>query len=172
MAPLTSNQIDESLRVYRDELPYDDQEEHELIEAIQTQNHVSADQLERIIRWKLEGQGGRPERYVGMMRKIPSEAVEYISRAAFITQDPENQLKILNGIPGVGYATATVILAFHNPDDYAVGDRIINEELLQDETYVTPQNYVNLLAELKKLRPDGYTLRETEKALYIRPYLD
>lgn len=169
---MTPEEIEANLQIYKEDLPFDDREENDLIGTISQQDHVTSSQLERIIRWKLEGMGGRADINVDRMLSIPEGAVENITRAAFLLSDPKSQLKILNGIPGVGYATATVILAFHDPDSYAVGDQIINGLIFGEEKYVTPSNYVELLAELESLRPDGYTLRQTEKALYIGPYLD
>lgn len=169
---MTPEDIDEGLQIYQDELPFDDREEKDLIETISQQDHVKSNQLERIIRWKLKGQGGRGDTNIDRMRDIPEEAVEHITRGAFLVDNPKAQLKILNGIPGVGYATATVILAFHDPESYAVGDQIINGVIFGEEKYVSPSNYVELLAELDKLRPDDYTLRETEKALYVGPYME
>lgn len=169
---MTHEEIETKLQIYKEDLPFDDQEEKDLIGTISQQDYVTSNQLERIIRWKLEDMGGRADINVGRMQSIPGEAVEHITRAAFLVTNPQTQLKVLNGIPGVGYATATVILAFHDPDSYAVGDRIINGVIFGEEKYVSPSNYVELLAELEKLRPSGYTLRETEKALYIGPYLD
>lgn len=167
---MTPDEIDKGLLIYEQELPFDDAEEGDLIETITQQDHVTSDQLERIIRWKLEGQGGRADLNTERMSSIPQAAVEHITQAAFQINDPQTQLKVLNAIPGVGYATATVILAFHDPDSYAVGDRIINGVVFGEEKYVSPKNYAELLRELEKMRPDGYTLRETEKALYIESY--
>lgn len=54
---------------------------------------------------------------------IATGLVQRISEAAFLVDDPKPRLETLTSIPGIGPATATVVLAFHDPTNYAVGDR-------------------------------------------------
>ena len=75
------------------------------------------------MQWKLNAQRGRRDRYIEWIYKVPTAFVQRISEAAFLVDDPKLQLETLTSIPGIGPATATVVLAFHDPTEYAVGDR-------------------------------------------------
>lgn len=57
------------------------------------------------------------------MSEVPAAFVQRIREAAFLVGDPKLQLGTLTSIPGIGLATATVVLAFYDPTNYAVGDR-------------------------------------------------
>lgn len=170
MVTISAHEVEEGLEAYRAEFPDDYRQEAALADAIQAQDHVTKEQLVEIVKWKLAGQGGRSNLNVGRFADVPAGVIENITRAAFLMDDPKTQVKILSAIPGIGFATATVILAFRDPERYAVGDRIINEVVFGEEEEVTPTNYPKLLGELGKANPGGYGLRQVEKALYMRLY--
>ena len=56
------------------------------------------------------------------MYEVPVAFVQRISQAAFLADDPKLQLNTLTSIPGIGPATATVVLAFHNPMNYTISN--------------------------------------------------
>ena len=141
--------------------------ENRLTNLLTKQDHLTTSDVADAMEWKLEGQGGRFERYKSKLESVPPEYVELITEAAFMLDDTRQQMKTLYAIPGVGYATATVLMAFNNPVDYAVGDRYINEVILGlEDTQVTLSNYEDLLSELRKRNPGGFDLRTVEKAYY------
>ncbi|MFC6907136.1 hypothetical protein [Halalkalicoccus tibetensis] len=100
------------------------------------------------------------------MYEVPAEFVQRISEAAFLVDDPKLQLNTLTSIPGIGPATATVVLAFHDPMNYAVGDRYMIAALFDDDRALRLSDYPQLLTELRKRNPGGLDLRTVEKAYY------
>ncbi|WP_122090971.1 hypothetical protein [Halalkalicoccus subterraneus] len=100
------------------------------------------------------------------MSEVPAAFVQRISEAAFLVDDPKLQLKTLTSIPGIGPATATVVLAFHDPMNYAVGDRYMIAALLGEDRALRFSDYPRILTELRDRNPDGFDLRMVEKAYY------
>lgn len=147
-------------------------EEHQAIErdlhdALTHQQYLTQDQLERVIRWKLDNQPGRRDRYIEDMRAVPDEFIRRVSYAALLLKgDPETQLKTLRSIPGIGGATATVILSFYDPVNYAVGDRYMIDALFGEDRGFRITDYSELLRELQERNPGGFNLRTVEKAYY------
>ena len=159
-----------------------------LTDSLETTDHLTADQLGEAIEWKLGSQGGRAELNRRRLSRVVDNAsgidrvVRNVTRAAF-TPAPsheledgafseadrgmiKHQLDLLSALPGVGAATATVVLTFNDPTNYAVGDRYLFGALLGEERPVTAGNYPDLLAELRTRTPAGLPLREAEKAYY------
>ena len=134
-------------------------EEHQAIErdlhnALTHQQYLTQDQLERVIRWKLDNQPGRRDRYIEDMRAVPDEFIRRVSYAALLLKDdPETQLKTLRSIPGIGGATAAVILSFYDPINYAVGDRYIVDALFGEDRGFRVTDYSDLLSELRERNP-------------------
>jgi hypothetical protein len=101
------------------------------------------------------------------MRAVPDEFIRRVSYATLLLKDdPETQLKTLRSIPGIGGATATVILSFYDPVNYAVGDRYIVDALLGEDRGFRVTDYSDLLSELRERNPGGFDLRTVEKAYY------
>lgn len=141
--------------------------ENRLTSLLTNQNYLTTSDVADALEWKLEGQGGRFERYKSQLESVPPDYVELVTEAAFMLDETQQQMKTLYAIPGVGYATATVLMSFNNPADYAVGDRYINEVILGlEDTQITLSNYGYLLDELRKRNPDDFDLRTVEKAYY------
>lgn len=168
---VTHAEIERGIEEYADTFPVAASEEAALTEELSDADHVTKEQLVRIIEWKLAGQPGRAQLNVDRASSVPNGVVEDVSRGALDSaESPKLQLKILNALPGVGYATASVLLAFWNPEEYAIGDRVINEAVLGKDEVVTPSNYRSLLEELHEMKPPGCSLRSLEKALYVRHF--
>jgi hypothetical protein len=83
------------------------------------------------------------------MYEVPVAFVQRISQAAFLADDPKLQLNTLTSIPGIGPATATVVLAFHDPTNYAVGDRYVIAALFGGDRALRLSDYPRLLAALR-----------------------
>lgn len=77
--------------------------------------------------------------------------------------DPENTR---TSIPGIGNATATVILAFHDPTNSVVGDRDMVAVLFGDNRALRLSDYPRLLTELRERNPGAFDLRTVETASY------
>jgi len=142
--------------------------EERLNETLPDQQYLTQDDLEDVIWWKLDGQKGRRDRNIEKVNTVPDEFIQRVSEAAFLIDDPKVQLKTLRSIPGIGGATATVVLAFYDPETYAVGDRYIVHELLEEDRRMRVTDYPKILAELRDRNPGGFDLRAVEKAYYQR----
>ena len=140
--------------------------EERLHEALTDQQYITRDQLEDVVRWKLNGQAGRRDLNIEQARSVPEEFVRRVSEAAFSVDDPVLQLKTLQSIPGIGAATATVVLMFYDPETYAVGDRYIVHEFFGEDRGMRVTDYPKILAELRDRNPGDFDLRTVEKAYY------
>lgn len=160
--------VEAGRHAYEAAYPFKYSIEQELTDQLQSQDHLTKEHLRLIIEWKSAGRGGRVGINQDRLAIVPPEVIEKLTNAAFVATDPQLQLKILNAIPGVGYATASVILAFHDPDTYAVGEPIVTEAVLGTRTSVTPSTFLDLLNALHEVRPNGYSLRDVERMFYMR----
>lgn len=140
--------------------------EKTLRKALDQQERLTQDQLEDVIRWKLNGQPGRRDRYIERMRTVPDEYVRRTTEAALLSDDPKIQLETLSSIPGIGSATATVVLMFYDPTNYAVGDRYIMDTLFEKDRGMRANDYPDILDELRDRNPGDFNLRTVEKAYY------
>jgi endonuclease III len=128
MSRLTSDEIEQLAEAFDDYHHEEYPETHPSVEnpltnLLTNQDYLSTSDVADAMEWKLESQGGRFERYKSKLKSVPPEYVELVTEAAFMLDETRQQMKTLYAIPGVGYATATVLMAFNNPVDYAVGDR-------------------------------------------------
>lgn len=142
--------------------------EQSLHEALREQGYLTRDQLREVVRWKLDNQAGRRSGYVESVGRVPDEFVRRVSEAALLVDDAKLQLETLASIPGIGSATGTVVLAFYDPETYAVGDRYIVHALLDEDRQMRKTDYPKLLKELSERNPGGFDLRTVEKAYYQR----
>ncbi|WP_162994014.1 hypothetical protein [Halalkalicoccus subterraneus] len=140
--------------------------EETLTTALGEQHYITQEQLEKVMQWKLNAQRGRRDRYIEWMSEVPAAFVQRISQAAFLVNDPKLQLETLTSIPGIGPATATVVLAFHDPMNYAIGDRYIVAALFGEDRALRFSDYPRLLTELHDRNPGEFDLRTVEKAYY------
>ena len=149
-----------------------DEELHEieqtLHEALQKQRYITQSQLRNVVTWKLDNQAGRRSGNIERVNQVPDAFVRRVSEAALLVDDPKVQLKTLSSIPGIGYATATVVLTFYDPEQYAVGDRYMVDLFFDDDRQMRVTDYPKLLSELRDRNPGGFDLRTVEKAYYQR----
>ncbi len=83
------------------------------------------------------------------MSKVPAAFVQRIREAAFLVGDPKLQMETLTSIPEIGPAAATVVLAFHNPTTYVVGDRYMVAALLGEDRALRRSDYPRLRTTLR-----------------------
>lgn len=140
--------------------------EDELTTTLGTQQYIDQSQLEQVVRWKLNGQPGRRDRFIEQLNTVPDAFIRRISEAAFLLDDPKTQLETLTSIPGIGPATASVVLAFYDPTRYAVGDRYIVAALLDADRSMRTTDYALILTELRERNSGSFDLRTVEKAYY------
>lgn len=158
---------------------YDEGYDHELHrteqrihEELQRNPRVTSAQLERVIEWKLDNQPGRANTNIERVNQVPDQFIRKVSEAGLLIDQPEIQLKTLSSIPGIGHATATVILAFYDPESYAVGDRYMVDLLLEEDRQMRVTDYSKILETLQELNPGNFDLRTVEKAYYQRYRVD
>lgn len=142
--------------------------EQTLHEALQEQGYITQEQLRDVVTWKLDNQAGRRSGNIERVDRVPGAFVRRVSEAALLVDDPEVQLKTLSSIPGIGYATATVVLTFYDPERYAVGDRYMVDLFSDEDRQMRVTDYPKLLSELRDRNPGAFDLRTVEKAYYQR----
>ncbi|WP_207890148.1 hypothetical protein [Natrarchaeobius chitinivorans] len=82
------------------------------------------------------------------MNAVPDQFIRQLSGAALLLDDPKTELDTLTCIPGIGNATATLVLAFYDPANYAIGDRYIVDALLGEGHGMRLTDYPKILKEL------------------------
>jgi hypothetical protein len=140
--------------------------ENGIHEVLNDQQYLTSDQLQDVVRWKLNGMPGRRGGNVDRVDTVPDEFVQRVTEAALLTDDPTIQLKTLKSIPGIGPATGTVVLAFYDPENYGIGDRYILDEFFGEDRTMRVTDYPKILAEFREQNPDDFDLRTIEKAYY------
>lgn len=146
--------------------------EERLNEELPEQGYVTQNQLEDIVWWKLAAMQGRRDKNIERLNGVSEEYIQKLSEAALLEDDPKIQLETLSAIPGIGPATATLVLAFHDPENYAIGDRYIKHALLGTDDTLNLTDYPKILEILEERNPDGLPLREVEKAHYLKYCLE
>lgn len=159
------------IKIWSDEYDkhYDDKLqaiEETLNEVLAEQQYITQEQLEKVIEWKLAAQPGRRDKNKESMNSVPGNFIRLVSEAALLLDDPKTQLKTLTAIPGIGNATATLILAFYDPTNYAIGDRYMVDALLGEDRGMRLTDYPTILEELSDRNPGEFDLRTVEKAYY------
>lgn len=166
---MDADDVREWARLYEESY---DEELHEieqtLHEALQAQGYITQEQLRDVVTWKLDNQAGRRSGNIERVNQVPDAFVRRVSEAALLVGDPEVQLKTLSSIPGIGYATATVVLTFYDPEQYAVGDRYMIDLFFNEDRQMRVTDYPKLLSELRDRNPGAFDLRTVEKAYYQR----
>lgn len=150
-------------REYDDELHAIEQT---LCDTFQEQEFVTQNQLRKVVEWKLDNQAGRRSGNIERVNRVPDKYIRRVSEAALLVDDPVLQLKTLSSIPGIGGATATVILTFYDPQSYAVGDRYMVDLFLDEDRQMRVTDYPKILTELRQRNPGDFDLRTVEKAYY------
>lgn len=140
--------------------------EDTLNETLSEQHYITRDQLQQVIAWKLAAQPGRRDTNIERTNAVPDEFIRQLSGAALLVDDPKIQVKALACIPGIGNATATLVLAFYDPENYAIGDRYIVNALLGEDRGMRATDYPKILDELRDCNPGEFDLRTVEKAYY------
>ena len=140
----------------------------DLHSGLHDRGYLTQNDVVDAIRWKLDAQGGRRGGNIEKVRQVPEEFVEKVTAAAFLVDDPRVQVGTLDSIPGVGPATASAILTFYDPENYAVGDKYLMDEFLDKERTMGVSDYPKILQALKDRNPGNYALRTVEKAYWKR----
>jgi hypothetical protein len=140
----------------------------ELHSALHNRGYLTQEEVMDAIRWKLDAQDGRRGGNIEKVRQFPEEFVKKVTEAALLAEAPKVQASTLDSLPGVGAATASAILMFYDPENYAVGDRYLMDEFLNKDRTMGISDYPKILQALRDRNPGGYDLRTVEKAYWKR----
>jgi hypothetical protein len=161
---------------YNQELPKDVEEEARIAESIQRKGHLSREDLISIMEWKFARMGHVLPKQVKRATTADENLIRELSRTA-LAGEPSlssvSRVKILQGIPGVGPAVASVILAFWAPKSHGVYDfhawnALALEGLVKEEREETAEEFIEeYLPALQKIaRKSGMSVRDVEKAYF------
>lgn len=158
-------------RKYDIEYPWWTKKEKELSDKFRRTRELTKDDLIQVVEWKFKDLKGRRERILGFIAKNDDKLVRKISSDVFNSNIKDDSYKIdsLQMLHGVGSALASTILTFYNPKEYGVFDIHIWREMFgkEPENLFTTENYLKLLAELRKIaNSHGLNVRTVEKALF------
>lgn len=140
----------------------------DLHSTLHDRGYLTQDDVADAIRWKLDAQGGRRSGNIEKVNQTAEGFVEKVTEAALLVEDPKVQANTLDSIPGVGAATASAILTFYDPANYAVGDRYLMDEFLNKDRTMGVSDYPKILQALRDRNPGDYNLRTVEKAYWMR----
>ena len=154
--------------------------ECQIPKLIDSQRHLTLDQLERLMIWKLRRGQYRPT-LMSLIRRNSSETVIDISSKAFCllttTKTHENiakSLSILTDLQGVGPATASLILSILLPNHVPfMSDEAMDAVLGLPRRYTNSQ--FNKLCDVLSARTQNlgneWTIEMVEKSLYTAAVL-
>lgn len=126
----------------------------------------------RILRWKLRGQLGRPQR----LRQLSDQLVVDITSAAFREHNEHNPsdevtkrcVELLDSLPGVGVPTASAVLALTFPNHYCVVDfRGWRALFGEDQKNFSSSQYLTYLSAVRCIASKlGWSPQEADHALW------
>lgn len=154
---------------------YNKGEEDELREKFKRNRCMTKDDLVRIVKWKFQERlVGRQKRVLAFMGEVDDKFVKDLSRLAFQIDSDVKRIKLFCIIDGVGPALASVILTFHNPEDYGVFDIHVWRELFGKEPQDLFTNIKHVIRYFEELRTISNKVkmpaRDVEKALFKKNY--
>ena len=152
------------------------EKESELGDKFRKTKEVTKSDLLQVVEWKFKDLPWKNDRLKDVAN-IDDTEIRRKSHDVF-GMSSENDLDKVNGLRfyGVGTATISAVLTFYNPKEYGVFDRHVWREFFgkepKNEYLWTAENYLKLLAELRKIA-NQYSLnaRTVEKA-YFKKNLD
>lgn len=133
--------------------------------------HLTAEEFDRILRWKLRGQYGRQQE----MRKINTENVIRVVTGAALSishcneyYETELRVSILCSLRGVGVPVASAVLALVFPEKYAVIDfRGWRQVFGEDRRTFSISDYQRYLQEVERLAIElGWPVQEVDLAIW------
>ena len=147
------------------------QRERELGAKFRKNKTLTSKDLAAIVEWKFNEEQDKKQRALEFVARNDEEKVNRItSQALSLPQaDDSYRLNCLITLEGVSPVLASVILAFFDPRNYGIFEQSVWKGLLGNAPpgLYTPQNYIRLLAALRKTAAK-YNLdaRTIDKALY------
>jgi hypothetical protein len=141
---------------------YDQAIEEELREWLKEKRYLNREMLIKLCRWKSK----RPRKsYEDPLNS--DERVKYITSLALSSHDEYFKITVLQLLRGVSWPTASVILAFAEPEKYSILDfRVLWSLGIDKENYSFDfwQEYLKEVREIAKMHK--VSLRTLDKALW------
>ena len=147
------------------------QRERELGARFRKLKALTVADLAQVVEWKLKDEPQKKDRLLQAVARNSEEKVNRVSSQVFNLPQGDDNYKVncLTSLEGISPIFASVILAFFDPRQYGIFDLSVWKALLGNPppNLYTPQNYVKLLAALRKTAAK-YNLdaRTIEKALF------
>ena len=147
------------------------QRERELGAKFRKNKTLSCKDLAAVVEWKFKGEPDKLTRAVELVARNDDEKVARItSQVLCVPQgDDAYRLSSLTALEGISPVLASVILTFFDPHNYGIFDQSVWKGLLGNAPpgLYTPQNYIRLLAALRKTAgKHNLDARTIDKALY------
>lgn len=132
---------------------------------------LTAEELDRVFRWKLRSQYGRPERH---RARNSDAAYRAVTEAAFkivesdLAYECTVRLGLLVSLPGVGVPVASAVLALTDPHRYCVIDfRGWRSVFGEDRRAFSITDYLRYRTELARIAADlGWPVQEADLAIW------
>jgi len=162
---------------YDDDYPERDRQiEEELGNKLRLSKELTKDDLIKIIEWKFQDRTkGRRKIILRLLKDIDDSEIRRVVNVALNTENETLRIKKLrDGITGVGFALASVILTFYAPKNYGVFDIHVYDELFGTNPKTRPKNlfgnckyYLKFLRKLREIaKKHDLDVRAVEKALF------
>jgi hypothetical protein len=174
--PLNREEYEKWLKKYGDtESDHERDIEKRLTESFQSKGFANKREIIELLTWKFQMNKHRLKRQLNHIEEVPEEDIIEKTRSAFQSENEEEKIEILKSINGIGNATCSVVLTFHNPEEYCVFDIHAWRELFGKEPahYHSDRALTEFFEKIRSIsRETGMTCREVEKAIFAKNYLE
>ncbi len=147
------------------------QRERELGSKFRKNKALTTKDLVSVVEWKFKNEPDKLQRTQELVARNSEEKIHRITGQilSLPTADDTYRVNCLTTLEGISPVLASVILTFFDPHNYGVFEGSIWKGLLGNPPpgLYTPQNYVRLLAALRKTaKKHNLDARVIDKALY------
>ena len=147
------------------------QRERELGAKFRKNKAMTCKDLAAVVEWKFKSEPDKLERALELVARNDEEKVARISGQIFSLPNADDTYRVncLTTLEGISPVLASVILTFFDPVNYGIFEPSVGKGLLGNAPpgLYTPQNYIRLLAALRKsAKKHNLDARVIDKALY------
>lgn len=158
-------------RKYDKSYGWHSQREKELGAKFRKQKALTLADLSQVVEWKFRDEPEKKTHLLELVTRNSEEKVLRVSSQVFCLPQGDDmyRLNCLTTLEGVSPVLASVILTFFEPHQYGIFDLKVWKPLLGNPppNLYTPQNYVRLLASMRKTgAKHNLDARTIDKALY------
>ncbi len=147
------------------------QRERELGAKFRKQKALTVKDLAAVVEWKFKQEPEKKQRALELVARNTEEKVQRVTSQTLSLPQADDTYRIncLTTLEGISPVLASAILAFFDPHNYGIFDQRVWKPLLGNAPagLYTPQNYVRLLAAMRKTAAKhNLDARTIDKALY------